>query len=191
MGKSMIVLVVIMLGIGLVSGLLTYWRAPSLATPDALVAKGLAIIRRERVTFYGLFLPVLVGTIAYFVYCWMSARWPSPGDHAFWVLALVVALGFTLLAALVFRLRGFVEMTALHAATSQGSGGSCCACSAATTRGHLLRHFWDAAAGRDHRFGLATWGTADRARHFFAKSNCSNTGFGPWMRFQLAVMRDE
>jgi hypothetical protein len=69
MGKSMIVLVVIMLGIGLVSGLLTDWRAPSLATPDELGAKGLTIIRRERVTFYGIFLPVLVGIIPYFVCC--------------------------------------------------------------------------------------------------------------------------
>jgi hypothetical protein len=120
--KSIIVLLILIIGIGLVSGLLGYWRAQSFSTPDELATKGLAMIRRERLIFYGLFIPVLVGIISYFVYRWMTARWSGTGESAFLLLAVAMALVFTALAAVVFRMRGFAEFTALHLLYTVGFG---------------------------------------------------------------------
>jgi hypothetical protein len=122
MSRPITVLVVMMIGIGLVSGLFGYWRAQSFSSPDELATKALSTIRRDRLIFYGLFMPVLVGIISYFVYNWMKARWSGSGESAFLVLAIATALVLTVLAAVVFRMRGFAEFTALHVLYTVGFG---------------------------------------------------------------------
>lgn len=122
MSKSTLVLIMVIISIGLVSGLLGYWRAQSFSTPDEFAAKGLAAIRRDRLIFYGLFMPILVGVISYFVYGWITARWSGTGESAFLLLAIAMAFVFTVLAAAVFRMRGFAEFTALHVLYTVGFG---------------------------------------------------------------------
>lgn len=69
---------------------------------------------RSSVIFYGLFMPVLVGIITFYVLRFMNARWPATAETSILWLAIVIALLFTVMAAVVFKMRGFAELTALH-----------------------------------------------------------------------------
>ena len=57
-----------MVVVGLISALLTYIRSERMAPPVELSSKGLAAIQKGNLIFYGMFMPVLVGSIAFFVY---------------------------------------------------------------------------------------------------------------------------
>jgi hypothetical protein len=114
MSRNFLTLIVIVAAVGAISAVIAYLRAGSLASPADIASKGLAAARRSTVIFYGLFMPVLFGVIAYYVLRFMSARWPTTADTSILWLAIGIALVFTVMAAVVFRMRGFAEFTILH-----------------------------------------------------------------------------
>ena len=122
MSKNIFVLVGVIVVVALVSAVITYFRAQTLATPDEITAKGLPAIRTERVSFYAIFLPILVGVVSFFVYRFIYTRWPGSAKMGFLFLAIGIAVLFTMLAAVVFKMRGFVELTALHILYAAGFG---------------------------------------------------------------------
>ena len=114
MSKNVYILIGVMLVIGLISALLTYMRTEKMASPADIASKGLAAVQRGNVIFFGLFMPVVVGPIAFYVYRSMLTRSPDGAQTTYLLLAIGIAIVFTILAALVFKMRGFVEFTALH-----------------------------------------------------------------------------
>jgi hypothetical protein len=122
MSSKFLILIGVIVAVGVIGGAIAYWRAESLSQPADLSAKGLASIRRSSLTFYGLFMPVLVGVISWYVFRFMSARWPASVETSFLLLAVGIAVVFTLMAAVVFKMRGFAELTALHVLYVAGFG---------------------------------------------------------------------
>lgn len=64
--------------------------------------------------FFGLFVPVLVGPIVFYLYRSMLVRSPDTAQTTYLLLAVGLGVVFTVLAAAVFKMRGFIEFTALH-----------------------------------------------------------------------------
>ena len=122
MAKNSFILLGLMVVIGLISALLTYIRSEKMAPPAELASKGLAAIQKGNVIFYGLFMPILVGSIAFFVYRGMLARSPGTAQTTYLLLAVGIAIVLTILAAAVFKMRGFIEFTALHVFYVAGFG---------------------------------------------------------------------
>jgi hypothetical protein len=91
-------------------------------SPAELAAKGLAAIQKGNVIFFGIFMPVLVGSIAFFVYRGMLSRSPDTAQTTYLLLAAGMAIAFTILAAAVFKMRGFMELTTLHLLYVAGFG---------------------------------------------------------------------
>jgi hypothetical protein len=114
MSKNTFILIGVMLALGLISALLTYIRTEKMALPADIATKGLAAIQKGNVIFFGLFVPILVGPIAYFVYRSLLARSPDSAQITYLFLAAGIGIVFTILAAAVFKMRGFVEFTTLH-----------------------------------------------------------------------------
>ena len=111
-----------MVVVGLISALLTDIRSERMAPPVELSSKGLAAIQKGNLIFYGMFMPVLVGSIAFFVYRGMLARSPGTAQTTYLPLAVGIAIVFTILAAAVFKMRGFIKLTALHVFYVAGFG---------------------------------------------------------------------
>jgi hypothetical protein len=122
MSRNIYILVGVMVAIGLISALLTYLRTEKMAAPTDLASKSLAALQRGNVIFFGLFMPLLVGSIAFYVYRSMLAHSPSTAPATYLFLAVGIGILFTILAALVFKMRGFVEFTALHILYIAGFG---------------------------------------------------------------------
>ena len=114
MSDNMQALVGVIVVIAVLSALLVAWRAESMANTDDLARRGVGPVRRDAVLFYGLFLPIVVGVITYYVYRWMDGRWPDSAQLYVLLLAVVIAVVFTVMAAVVFKMRGFAEFVALH-----------------------------------------------------------------------------
>jgi cytochrome c biogenesis factor len=114
MSKNIFILIGVMAVVGLISALLTYFRTEKIASPADIVSKGLAAVQKGNVIFFGLFVPVLVGTIAFYVYRSMLLRSADTAQTMYLLLAVGIAIVFTVLAAVIFKMRGFVEFTALH-----------------------------------------------------------------------------
>lgn len=114
MNKNFLVLIGVIVIVGFVSALFTYFRSEKMASPTDITTKGLAAVQKGNVIFYGLFMPVLVGLISFYVYRGMLTRSPEAAQTVFLYLALGIGLALTVLAAIVFKMRGFAEMTALH-----------------------------------------------------------------------------
>ena len=122
MNKNFLLLLGVVLIVGFVSALFTYLRSEKMASTTDLSTKGLAAIQKGNVIFYGFFMPVLVGLISFYVYRGMLARNPETAQTIFLGLAGGLAIALTILAALVFKMRGFFEMTALHILYVAGFG---------------------------------------------------------------------
>ena len=122
MNKNFLLLLGVVLSVGFVSALFTYLRSEKMASTTDLSTKGLAAIQKGNVIFYGFFMPVLVGLISFYVYRGMLARNPETAQTIFLGLAVGLAIALTILAALVFKMRGFFEMTALHILYVAGFG---------------------------------------------------------------------
>jgi hypothetical protein len=114
MSKNFLTLVLIIAAVGALSAAITYVRAGSIASPTDIASKGLSAVRRSTVIFYAVFMPVLVGIITYYVLRFMNARWPATAETNLLWLAIGIALVFTVMAAVVFKMRGFAELTVLH-----------------------------------------------------------------------------
>jgi hypothetical protein len=121
MDRNILTLVGIVVVIGLVSAALTYWRAENLSTPENIAAKGLAAIQRDTAVFYG-FMAVVVGVISWFVYRGMLAQSPDSAASNFLLLAVGIGVALTVLAAVVFKMRGFSELLFLHVVYAAGFG---------------------------------------------------------------------
>lgn len=122
MSKNILILIGVMVAVGLISALLTYIRTEKMALPAGIASKGLAALQRGNVIFFGLFVPVLVGPLAFYIYRNMLVRSPDGAQTTYLLLAAGMAFVCTILAALVFKMRGFVEFTALHAFYVAGFG---------------------------------------------------------------------
>ena len=114
MNKNFLILLGVMVIVGFISALLTYFRSEKMASPTDVATKGLAAIQKGNLIFYGLFMPVLVGLISFYVYRGMLAHYPQSAQTIFLSLAIGLGIVLTILAAVVFKMRGFFEMTTLH-----------------------------------------------------------------------------
>jgi hypothetical protein len=122
MDRNTLTLAGIIIVIAATGALLTYWRSESMATPADIAARGLSIVKRDAVLFYGLFLPAVVGVIAWFVYKGMYGQSPETAASNLLLLAIGIGVVFTVLAAIVFKMRGFSEFLALHILYAAGFG---------------------------------------------------------------------
>jgi hypothetical protein len=122
MNKNLLVLIGVIVAVGFISALLTYLRSENMALPSELASKGLAAIQKGNLIFYGVVMPLVVGPIAFYVYRAMLARSPDSAQTTFLFLAVGFAIVLTILAAVVFKMRGFFEMTALHIMYVAGFG---------------------------------------------------------------------
>ena len=122
MSKNIFILIGVMVAVGFTSALLTYARAEKMSPLADIASKGLAVVQRGNLIFFGLFVPILVGPIAYYVYRNLLARSPDSAQATYLLLAVGIGVLFTVLAALVFKMRGFVEFTALHVLYIAGFG---------------------------------------------------------------------
>jgi hypothetical protein len=122
MSKNIYILIGVMLVIGFLSALLTYLRTERMASPAEIASKGLAAVQKGNVIFFGLFMPMLVGSIAFYVYRSMFFRASDAAQTTYLLLAAGIAIAFTILAAVVFKMRGFIEFTALHVLYMAGFG---------------------------------------------------------------------
>jgi hypothetical protein len=122
MSKNIFILISVMVVVGLISALLTYLRAEKMSPQADLLQKGLAAVQRGNLIFFGLFVPILVGPIAYYVYRNLLARSPDSAQTTYLLLAVGIGVLFTVLAVLVFKMRGFVELTLLHVLYIAGFG---------------------------------------------------------------------
>ena len=122
MSKNIFILVGVMAVVGLVSALLTYVRAEKMSPLIDIASKGLTAVQRGNLIFFGLFMPILVGPIAFFVYRNMLVRSSDSAQTMYLLLAAGIAIILTVLAAVVFKMRGFVEFTVLHVLYVAGFG---------------------------------------------------------------------
>lgn len=122
MSKNIFILIGVMVVVGLISAAFTYLRAEKMSPQADILQKGLAAVQRGNLVFFGLFVPILVGPIAYYVYRTILVRSPDSAQTTYLLLALGIGVVFTVLAAIVFKMRGFVELTALHVLYIAGFG---------------------------------------------------------------------
>lgn len=122
MSRDALSLVGVIFVIAVVSGVLTYLRAGTIASPGDLAARGLATVQRDTVGFYVLFLPVVVGIISFVVFHALYTQSPDSSQTTFLLLAVVIAIAFTVLAAVIFKMRGFIELLLLHVLYVAGFG---------------------------------------------------------------------
>jgi hypothetical protein len=122
MNKNWLVLFGVIVVIGFVSALFTYIRSEKMASPTDIASKGLAAVQKGNMIFYGLFMPVLVGVLSFYVYRGMLVRFPANPQTPFLYLAVGIGIILTILAAVVFKMRGFFEMTTLHILYITGFG---------------------------------------------------------------------
>ena len=114
MFKNIAVLVGLLVVVGVVSALLTFVRAGNMSPMADIQSKGLAAVQKSNLLFFGVEVPLVVGIITFFVYRSMLARSPATANTSFLLLSIGVGIVFTILAAVVFKMRGFAEFTALH-----------------------------------------------------------------------------
>jgi hypothetical protein len=122
MDRNTLTLVGVVILIAVVGALVTYLRSENMATPADIATRGLVIVQRDAVLFYGLFLPVVVGVISWFVYKGMYGQSPDTAARNLLLLAIGIGIGFTVLAAVVFKMRGFSEFLVLHIVYAAGFG---------------------------------------------------------------------
>jgi hypothetical protein len=122
MNRNVLVAAGIIVVLGIISAVLTYIRAEKMSPLSDIAAKGLAAVQRGNLTFFGVFIPLLVGIISFFVYRGMLARMPATANTSYLLLAVGVGVALSIAAAVVFKMRGFAELTALHILYIAGFG---------------------------------------------------------------------
>jgi len=100
--------------VGIISALFTYVRTGSMSPLADIQSKGLPAVQKSNLLFFGVEIPLLVGVISFFVYRSMLAHSPATANSSFLLLAIGIGVVLSILAALVFKMRGFGEFTALH-----------------------------------------------------------------------------
>jgi hypothetical protein len=122
MNKNLLVLIGVMVVVGLISALLTYLRAEKMSPLADIASKGVAAVQKGNIVFFGVAVPLVVGIIAFFVYRGMVVRSAATAPTTFLYLSIGIAIVLSVLATVVFRMRGFVELTALHVLYVAGFG---------------------------------------------------------------------
>jgi hypothetical protein len=122
MNKNLVVLIGVMVVVGLISALLTYLRAEKMSPLADIASKGVTAVQKGNIIFFGVVMSLVVGIIAFFVYRGMLARSVETAPTTFLFLSIGIAIVLSILAAVVFRMRGFVELTALHVLYVAGFG---------------------------------------------------------------------
>ena len=122
MNKNLLVLIGVMVVVGLISALLTYLRAEKMSPLADIASKGVAAVQKGNIVFFGVVMPLVVGIIAFFVYRGMLARSANTAPTTFLFLAIGIAVALSIMAAVVFKMRGFVELSALHVLYVAGFG---------------------------------------------------------------------
>ena len=112
--RNITVLVGLLVVVGVVSALLTYARAGNMSPVADIQSKGLAAVQKSNLLFFGVEIPLLVGIITFFVYRSMLAHSPANANTSFLWLSVGIGVILTILAAVVFKMRGFAEFTVLH-----------------------------------------------------------------------------
>jgi hypothetical protein len=112
--RNVAMLLGLLVVLGVISALLTYLRAGNMSPLNDIQTKGLAAVQKSNLLFFGVMIPLLVGVVTFFVYRSMLARSPDGVHTSFLLLAVGVGVVLTILAAVVFKMRGFVEFTVLH-----------------------------------------------------------------------------
>jgi hypothetical protein len=85
------------------------FRSEGMANLDVLAKRGLAVIKRENIIYFGLVMPVVVGLVSYYVY----RRWYISEPQHFLILAICIGIGLSILAA-VFYKRALIDFSILH-----------------------------------------------------------------------------
>lgn len=114
MSKNYIILGGITLSLAVLSAIITYFRAGSMSPTHDIATKGLAAIQRGNILFFGLFMPAITGWISYKVWLNMQTKYGAMAQSKFIILAIIMGVVFTILAAVVFKMRGFSEFLILH-----------------------------------------------------------------------------
>lgn len=122
MNKNLYILIGIMLALGIISAIITYFRADKMSPVADIATKGLAAVRQGNIIFFGAFIPLLFGPISYFIYRSLLTRSPDTAQTSFLLLAIGAAIVLTVLAAVVFKMRGFAEFLILHILYTVGLG---------------------------------------------------------------------
>jgi hypothetical protein len=122
MNRNVLVALGIMVVLGVISEVLTYLRAEKMSPVSDIATKGLAAVQRGNLTFFGVFIPVLVGVCSFLAYRTLLARSPATAQTSYLLLAIGIGVALSIAAAVVFKMRGFVEFTVLHVIYIGGFG---------------------------------------------------------------------
>jgi hypothetical protein len=113
MSPSFVRLVLLIVAVAAASGAYAFPRAKTLTTPDQLAAKGLAAARWDTAIFIA-GVAVVVGVLGVFVFRWMGGAASSTAPRSFLLLALGIGIVLEISEAVVFKMRGLADFTALH-----------------------------------------------------------------------------
>ena len=113
MTTALLSIVLLIAVLAAISFVFTYFRAAVLASPDQISTKGLVLARRDTAIFYA-FVAVLVGAVGYVAFQAMVNASPEFAQTQFLLLALGLGVVLEIAGAVVFRMRGIVELTLLH-----------------------------------------------------------------------------
>jgi hypothetical protein len=121
MSESLVIPIILALALSIVSAGYTYFRARVLASADQITAKGLAAASRDTAVFYA-GVSVVVGVIGFFVFRGMFNASPGEAQRNFLLLALGIGVVLEIMAAVVFKMRGIMDLTLLHVVHIVGYG---------------------------------------------------------------------
>lgn len=113
MPKSYLSVGILIVALTIVSAVYTYLRAGVLASPEQIASKGLAVARRDTAVFYA-GVAVAFGVIGFFVFRGMLHASPLLAARNFLFLAIGVGVLLEIMAAIVFKMRGLLDLTVLH-----------------------------------------------------------------------------
>lgn len=114
MSKNLLVLGGVTIFLAVTSALITYFRAETMSPVNDITTKGLAAIQRGNILFFGVFMPLITGLISYRVWLNMQANYGVAAQTKYLLLAILLGVIFSIMAALVFKMRGFWEFLILH-----------------------------------------------------------------------------
>ena len=99
MNRNVLVALGIMVVLGVISAVLTYLRAEKMSPVSDIATKGLAAVQRGNLTFFGVFIPVLVGVCSFLAYRTLLARSPATAQTSYLLLAIGIGVALSIAAA--------------------------------------------------------------------------------------------
>ena len=120
--RNTLMLIGLLAVLGVISAVLTYIRAGNMSPVADIQSKGLAAVQKSNILFFGVMMPLLVGVVTFFVYRSMLAHSPATVHTSFLLLAVGIGVVLSIMAAVVFKMRGFTEFTVLHVVYVIGLG---------------------------------------------------------------------